>query len=160
VAQERQLGCSKSGEQVTFLIGGAAVEAPVQPDGLSLAEQDRAQIALEKCCIALWRYVRIGERLRRRELWVQRNRGHARWEERQQEMYADVWEWHHAWRAFWEATERLDGVLHRWKEEDQQAWMEQEGIMGRSVKVPESPQVLENTGWSMVRMYLGGDAPF
>ena len=145
---------------MTFLIGGQTVEAPPQPTMLSQDEQDRAQVWLEKCCIALWRYVRVSERLRKRELWVQRNATHPLWAERKQQVFEDLWDWHHAWRAFWEATERLDGVLHRWPEEQQRTWMEQEGISGRSVKVPETPQVIENTGWFLCVMYLRGDAPF
>ena len=145
---------------MTFTISVVVVEPPAQPTMLSQDEQDRAQVWLEKCCIALWRYVRVSERLRRRELWVQRNAGHPLWAERKQQVFEDLWDWHHAWRAFWEATERLDGVLHRWPEEQQRTWMEQEGISGRSVKVPETPQVIENTGWFLCVMYLRGDAPF
>ena len=145
---------------MTLLIGGQAVEAPPQPTSLSQDEQDRAAVWLEKCVIALWRYDKAGKLLRKRELWVQRNTGHPLWAERKQQVFEDLWDWHHAWAAFHEATERLDGVLHRWPEDQQKEWMDQEGLTGRSVLVPVTPQVIENTGWVFVRMYLGGPPPF
>lgn len=145
---------------MSFTIGGKAVEAPPQPTMLSQDEADRAAVWLEKCVIALWRYEAVGERLRRRELWVQRNAGHPLWSERKQQVHDDIWEWHHAWQAFHEATERLDGVLHRWPEDQQQEWMEQEGLTGRTVLAPVAPQVIENTGWVNCRMYVEGAPPF
>ena len=145
---------------MTLLIGGLAVEPPAQPTTLSQDEAERAQVWLEKCCEALWRFDAIDKRLRKRELWVSRNHKHPLWEERKQQVWQDTWDWHHAWTAFHEATERLDGVLHRWPEAQQRAWMAEQGIGGATVLVRENAQVIENTGWAGCRLFRDGPPPF
>ena len=140
--------------------GGVEVAEVPQPTVLSEDERDRAQVWLEKCCEALWRFDTIDTRLRRRELWVSRNYGHPRYEERKQQVWHDVWEWHHAWTAFYEATERLDGVLHRWPEAQQREWMAEQGIGGATVLVRENAQVIENTSWAGCRLFRDGPPPF
>lgn len=145
---------------MTFLIGGLAVEPPEQPTMLSGDEADRAQVWLEKCCEALWRFDAIDKLLRKRELWVSRNYEHPRYAERKQQVWNDVWEWHHAWTAFHEATERLDGVLHRWPGEQQRDWMLGQGISGHTVLVRPTPQVIEDTQWALCRLFRDGPPPY
>ena len=140
--------------------GGVEVAEVPQPTVLSQDERDRAQVALEKCLDALWRFEAISARLRKRELWLQRNAGHPQWQERKQAVFDDLWSWWWAWEAFSEATERLDGVLHRWPEDQQQTWMAEEGITGRSVLAPKTPQFIGNYGWATCHKFLDGPVPF